>query len=240
MRDTDSCPVEPNAGEARPRAASAYRGEAVCAHAHPGIRGCSARRRRCVCARRCRRRTTAWCAWQPAGPAFEPDGSHPGVRRQHLCCQHRQRPHRGLRARRHLPCRPSAAPAPGRGSSASPATSTACAAEPSLLVLDAGNDRVQKLSLNGVPVAGFNGPSGSGFASRPFSAPQGITADVDGRFWSPTGNDRVQAFAADGTYLETIGEGALRPRGVALGPDGTLYVSDSGHNQVVAYALAHR
>ncbi len=111
------------------------------------------------------------------------------------------------------------------------------AAEPSLLVLDAGNNRVQKLSLNGVPVAGFNGPSGAGSLPGSFNAPQGMTADFEGRFWvADTGNDRVQAFAADGTYLKTIGEGFLsRPRGVALGLDGTLYVSDSGHDQVVAY-----
>jgi len=129
-------------------------------------------------------------------------------------------------------------PGSGPGQFSEPSGVYGLAGESSLLVLDAGNGRVQKLNLNGVPVAGFNGPSGAGSLPGSFNAPQGITADVDGRFWvADTGNDRVQAFAADGTYLETIGEGALsRPRGVALGLDGTLYVSDSGHNQVVAYA----
>lgn len=129
-------------------------------------------------------------------------------------------------------------PGSGPGQFSQPSSVYGLAAESSLLVLDAGNNRVQKLSLNGVPVAGFNGPSGTGSLPGSFNAPKGIAADVDGRFWvADTGNDRVQAFAADGTYLETIGEGALsRPRGVALGLDGTLYVSDSGHNQVVAYA----
>ncbi|HEV2859321.1 MAG TPA: NHL repeat-containing protein [Solirubrobacterales bacterium] len=129
-------------------------------------------------------------------------------------------------------------PGSGPGQFSEPSSVYGLAAESALLVLDAGNSRVQKLSLDGVPVAGFNGPSGAGALPGSFNAPQGITADVDGRFWvADTGNDRVQAFGADGTYLETIGEGALsRPRGVALGLDGTLYVSDSGHNQVVAYA----
>jgi len=129
-------------------------------------------------------------------------------------------------------------PGSGPGQFSEPSSVYGLAAESSLLVLDAGNDRVQKLNLNGAPVAGFNGPSGTGSLPGSFDAPQGITADVDGRFWvADTGNDRVQAFDANGTYLETIGEGALsRPRGVALGLDGTLYVSDSGHNQIVAYA----
>ncbi|HET7443886.1 MAG TPA: NHL repeat-containing protein [Solirubrobacterales bacterium] len=128
-------------------------------------------------------------------------------------------------------------PGSGPGQFSQPSSVYGLAAEPSLLVLEAGNNRVQKLSLSGAPVAGFNGPSGAGSLPGSFNAPQSITADVDGRFWvADTNNNRVQAFGADGTYLETIGEGALsRPRGVALGLDGTLYVSDSGHNQIVAY-----
>jgi sugar lactone lactonase YvrE len=128
-------------------------------------------------------------------------------------------------------------PGAGPGQFNRPSGVYGLAAEPALLVLDAGNDRVQKLGLNGVPMAGFNGPSGAGSLPGSFNAPQGITAEVDGSFWvADTGNNRVQAFNAEGTYLETIGEGALsRPRGVALGLDGTLYVSDSGHDQIVAY-----
>jgi len=129
-------------------------------------------------------------------------------------------------------------PGLGPGQFKEPSSVYGLAAESALLVLDAGNNRVQKLSLGGAPVAGFNGPSGAGVLPGSFSAPQGITADVDGRFWvADTGNNRVQTFDTDGTYLSTIGEGVLsRPRGVALGLDGTLYVSDSGHNQIVAYA----
>ena len=132
---------------------------------------------------------------------------------------------------------PLGGPGSGPGQFSEPSDVFGLAAESSLLVLDAGNDRVQKLTLDGAPVAGFNGPSGAGPLPGSFNAPQGITADADGRFWvADTGNNRIQGFAADGTYLETIGEGALsRPRGVALGLDGTLYVSDSGHNQIVAY-----
>jgi streptogramin lyase len=132
---------------------------------------------------------------------------------------------------------PLGGPGSGPGQFSEPSSVEGLATESSLLVLDAGNNRVQKLSLSGVPVAGFNGPSGAGPLPGSFNAPQGITADADGQFWvADTGNNRVQTFAADGTYLETIGEGALsRPRGVALGLDGTLYVSDSEHNQIVAY-----
>jgi sugar lactone lactonase YvrE len=133
---------------------------------------------------------------------------------------------------------PLGGPGSGPGQFSEPSSVYGLAVESTLLVLEAGNNRVQKLNLDGFPVTGFNGPSGAGSLPGSFNAPQGITADTDGRFWvADTGNDRVQAFGADGTYLETIGEGSLsRPRGVALGLDGTLYVSDSGHNQVVAYA----
>jgi sugar lactone lactonase YvrE len=128
-------------------------------------------------------------------------------------------------------------PGTGPGQFSRPSSVAALPAEAALLVLDAGNNRVQKITLSGTPVAGFTVPSGTGPLAGSFNAPQGITVDFNGKFYvADTGNNRVQVFDPDGTFLQTVGEGQLsRPRGVALGPDGTLYVTDSGHNQVVAY-----
>ena len=68
--------------------------------------------------------------------------------------------------------------------------------------------------------------------------PMGITADASGHiFVADTGNDRVQEFAADGSFLRVIGAGELlQPMKVAFGPMGRLYVADSGHNRVAIYA----
>lgn len=64
------------------------------------------------------------------------------------------------------------------------------------------------------------------------SAPDGTVYVAD------TGNQRVQQFAADGTFIAAIGglgsgSGQFNsPNGVAVGPDGSVYVTDSGNHRV--------
>jgi DNA-binding beta-propeller fold protein YncE len=57
------------------------------------------------------------------------------------------------------------------------------------------------------------------------------------------GNNRVQVFDSTGAYLTTIGgswgmrTGQLRgPSGIAIGPDGSLYVADSDNHRIQKFA----
>jgi sugar lactone lactonase YvrE len=78
------------------------------------------------------------------------------------------------------------------------------------------------------------------------SNPGVVALDPDGRLWVvDNGNDRIQIFTADGTFLESWGspgsaEGQFRFQrsngdgygGIAFAPDGTFYVLDPGNFRV--------
>lgn len=51
-----------------------------------------------------------------------------------------------------------------------------------------------------------------------------------------SGGDRVSAFGPDGTFLGVIGVGTLSgPVGVAIGPEGNVFVSDTGNDRIAVY-----
>jgi 4-amino-4-deoxy-L-arabinose transferase-like glycosyltransferase len=49
------------------------------------------------------------------------------------------------------------------------------------------------------------------------------------------GRARIDRYDRDGRFVETLGArwGMYRPRGLAIGPTGLIYVADTGHNRVV-------
>jgi hypothetical protein len=104
-------------------------------------------------------------------------------------------------------------------------------------VLDAGNERVQQLTLSGDYVAQF-GSAGSG--NGQFSKPAGIaTEPVSGDLYvADDGNNRVQEFNPAGAFLASVGtvgegEGQFKGvEGVAVTPSGSLYAADLGNDRV--------
>lgn len=119
-----------------------------------------------------------------------------------------------------------------------------------LYVSEIGNHTVRKITADrivstvaGGGTAGF--ADGAGTAAR-FSSPNGLTTDPTGRvFVADRGNHRVRLITAEGEvgtysgsgtagYLDAaVAEARFRlPSGVALAPDGTLYVADSGNNRI--------
>jgi uncharacterized protein (TIGR03437 family) len=123
-------------------------------------------------------------------------------------------------------------------------------------VADAAVHRVRKIGADGsiqtvagTGVAGFAGDGGPAIAAL-LNQPYGLALDAAGNLYiADLGNGRVRKVAIDGAIQTVAGGGSLpatstgqggpaisaqlaEPRNVALGPDGSLYISDFGSNQV--------
>lgn len=119
----------------------------------------------------------------------------------------------------------------------------AAAADGSVYVLDAGNNRVKHVSAQG-EVLNMWGADGT--APGRFREPGGLDVAPDGAVVvADTGNRRVQRFTADGRFVAAWGEAEPPPdpdpdRGwnfndVAAAPDGSLYVTDLRWGDVRRY-----
>ncbi|HVW10839.1 MAG TPA: hypothetical protein VHC90_19770 [Bryobacteraceae bacterium] len=123
-----------------------------------------------------------------------------------------------------------------------------------VFVVDAGNQRVRKISANGTittvagnGTAGFSGDGGLA-TSAELNNPSGIAVDSSGNlFIADTGNNRIREVSASGTMTTIAGNGiagysgdggagvtaALSgPAGIAIGKSGAIYFSDTGNNAV--------
>lgn len=111
------------------------------------------------------------------------------------------------------------------------------------------DDRVYVLdkSLESVIVYDFDGNyisswGSHGSESGQFQLPFSIGAGIDVVYVVDTGNSRVQVFTLDGEYIKTIGNDndtgtKLRiPVGIAVASDSTLFISDSGNNNIYHYS----
>jgi len=89
------------------------------------------------------------------------------------------------------------------------------------------NDRVVKFTKDGKYIKEW-GHHGSG--NGEFNQPHDIAMDSQGRlFIADRGNNRVQIFDQQGTFIDAWKQFG-RPSAVYVGPDDTLYVSDSQSN----------
>ena len=107
-----------------------------------------------------------------------------------------------------------------------------------LLVADAKNHRIQRVSTAGVVslVAG-SGKSGSkdGPASvAEFKAPTGVAFDAARNliYVVDTGNDRIRTISVDGNVSTLIASGLNKPSDVVVDGEGNLYVSDTGNGVI--------
>jgi sugar lactone lactonase YvrE len=121
-----------------------------------------------------------------------------------------------------------------------------------LIVADAGNDTVRRVSPSGdvTTVAGGAGVAGSvdgGVSSARFDHPKGVVADPAGVIYvADTGNGTVRAVTSDGTVTTIAGTPGVfgtadgagpaarfeAPTGIVWGILGVLYVTDAGANTV--------
>jgi glucose/arabinose dehydrogenase/sugar lactone lactonase YvrE len=121
-----------------------------------------------------------------------------------------------------------------------------------IYVVDTGNNRIQKFSGNFSGNFSANSPNGTYLAqwgkhgvepdSR-FNAPEGIAVDRRGNIYVvDTGNNRIQKFSANGTFLGKFGSFGTNdtsfdaPEGIAVDQQGNVYVVDTGNNRIQKFS----
>jgi sugar lactone lactonase YvrE len=97
-----------------------------------------------------------------------------------------------------------------------------------IFVADTNNGRIEKFSPSGAFVASIG----------QFDAPNGIAIDRSGNIYvAEVGfKHRVQKLASDGTFVAKWAPGFYGPRRIAIGPDDSIYVVDSGRNRIVKFS----
>ena len=115
----------------------------------------------------------------------------------------------------------------GKGQFDSP-TAIAVDRNGNILVADTGNGRIEKFSPNGTFATGMG----------QFEAPNGIAIDRAGNIYVAEigSRHRVQKLAPDGTFIAQWAPGLYGPRRIAIGPDDSVYVLDSGRNRIVKFS----
>ncbi len=126
----------------------------------------------------------------------------------------------------------------------------AVAPDGSVYVADSGNHRIQKFTAEGVWVTAWGSFGGCPEQTPPpgtFCEPWGVAVGPDGAVYvADLWAHRVQKFSPDGAFIAQWGFSSnfgadLRPgafygpRGVAVAPDGTVYVTDTGNKRVQVF-----
>ena len=111
--------------------------------------------------------------------------------------------------------------------------------EPNVYVADTNNNRIQQFDTTGNLLAVFGG----------VSSPHGLACDGSILYVADTGNHRVLAWGDfydgfDPPYIPNGGYGSgtdqyNAPTAVALGPNGTIYVADTGNDRVLAVGVGY-
>src|SRR5213078_4951565 len=98
-----------------------------------------------------------------------------------------------------------------------------------IFVADTGNGRIEKFSPNGAFVTSIG----------QFEAPNGIAIDRAGNIYVAEigSKHRVQKLGPDGTLVAEWAPGLYGPRRIAIGPDDSIYLVDSGRNRIVKFGL---
>ncbi len=109
-----------------------------------------------------------------------------------------------------------------------------------VMILDADGQLVRELGRSG-DITDTNNSVDPTVSPGLFYGPRSVAVTDDEIFVTDTGNERVQVFASDGTFLRAFGgygtePGKLiEPVGIAIGPDGNVYVADTGNSRISVF-----
>jgi DNA-binding beta-propeller fold protein YncE/4-amino-4-deoxy-L-arabinose transferase-like glycosyltransferase len=104
-----------------------------------------------------------------------------------------------------------------------------------IFVADTGNKRIEKFSPTGTFLS-IIGAKGSGQGQ--LADPNGIAIDRSGNIYVAeiSSKHRVQKLGPGGTFIAAWAPGLYGPRKIAIGPDDSIYVVDSGRNRIVKFS----
>lgn len=102
-------------------------------------------------------------------------------------------------------------------------------------ILDSANARVRLFDHNGGFLGGWGG---AGDGKNSFKTPEGLATSRNGLYVADTWNHRVVRFTLTGEWKGSVAGGFMGPRGVAVGSDGSVWVTDTGNSRVVKYDAA--
>lgn len=101
-------------------------------------------------------------------------------------------------------------------------------------IADFGHSRVRIFDLDGGYLGGWGGRGDGTYGLRD---PCAVAIRGEDVYVADTWNGRVQHFSQSGEWKATAA-GLFGPRGVAVGSDGRVWVTDTGNNQVRSYDSA--
>jgi DNA-binding beta-propeller fold protein YncE len=124
------------------------------------------------------------------------------------------------------------------------ATGATVGSEGLVFVTDTWGHRVIVLDASGTVIRAFgqfaDNQDAQDAAANPglFFGPRAVAVTTEEIFVVDTGNERVQVFGRDGSFKRAFGGHGpnagqlIEPVGIAIGPDGLVYVADSGNGRI--------
>jgi YYY domain-containing protein len=98
-------------------------------------------------------------------------------------------------------------------------------------IADFGNSRIRVFDREGGYLGGWGGRGSGEFGFRELC---GVAIRGDALYVADTWNGRVRAYTVEGLLRGTAGD-LYGPRGIAVAPNGRVWVTDTGNHRVVSY-----
>ena len=109
-------------------------------------------------------------------------------------------------------------------------------------MVDTGNNRIQKFTLNGEYVSSF-GKNFNGEGN--LVSPRDIAIDETGKlFVTDPGNKSINIYKNNGEFLRildsSVGGFSIFPTGIIFDEDNNFYISDQKNNRIIPVSYTHQ